>query len=40
MDIIDKTTQEFEDMIPSENGKMIKELIDKINEIVEWINNQ
>ena len=39
MDKIEKTTQESEDMVQSENGKLIKELIDKINEIVEWINN-
>ena len=40
MENIDKTSEELEDMDTTENGKLAKELMDKINEIVEWINTQ
>ena len=40
MENINKISEELEDMDTTENGKLIKELINKINEIVEWINNQ
>ena len=38
MENIDKTSEELEDMDTTENGKLIRELINKVNEIVEWIN--
>tara|TARA_Y100001938_G_C7908084_1_gene338130 strand:- start:45 stop:173 length:129 start_codon:yes stop_codon:yes gene_type:complete len=35
-----KTTEEIEDLESTVNGIEIKNLIDKINEIIDWINNQ
>ena len=40
MDTIDKTEPELVDMDTTVNGALIRELISKINEIVEWINSQ
>ena len=40
MDKIVKTSEELEALETTENCKAIKELIDKINEIVDWINSQ
>ena len=40
MDKIEKTTEELEDMEGTANGVLVKELLDKINEIIEWINAQ
>jgi len=37
---LDKTTQETEELDTTLNGVEIKSLIDKINEIIDWINNQ
>ena len=40
MEIISKTTEELEEMELTANGELIKELIEKINEIIAWINTQ
>ena len=40
MNKIEKTTEELENMEDTANGILIKELLEKINEIVEWINAQ
>ena len=40
MDEISKTTEELEEIQTTINGVSIKELLDKINDIVEWINGQ
>jgi hypothetical protein len=37
---ITKTTEETEELDTTLNGVEIKNLIDKINEIIDWINNQ
>ena len=40
MDRITKTTEELEILESTANGEAIKELLDKINEIIDWINTQ
>ena len=40
MEKIEKTTEELENLESTDNGIVIKELLDKINEIVDWINSQ
>lgn len=40
MDRITKTSEELEILVSTANGEAIKELLDKINEIIDWINNQ
>ena len=40
MDRIEKTTEELENLQITDNGQAIKELLDKINEIIDWINSQ
>lgn len=40
MDKITKTTEELEEMELTLNGQIIKELIEKLNEIIDWINTQ
>ena len=41
MDKIEKTTEEVEELeFKSRNGSIVKELLDKINEIIDWINSQ
>ena len=39
MDKINKSTEELEELIDrNKNGAMVKELLDKLNEIIDWIN--
>ena len=40
MDRITKTSEELEILVSTANGEAIKELLDKINEIIDWINVQ
>jgi hypothetical protein len=41
MDKINKTTEELEELVDkNRSGVLIKELLDKINEIIDWINAQ
>ena len=40
MNNITKTTEELEILETTDNGIVIKELLDKINEIIDWINSQ
>tara|TARA_R100000458_G_scaffold17758_1_gene15413 strand:- start:9631 stop:9753 length:123 start_codon:yes stop_codon:yes gene_type:complete len=40
MDRITKTAEQLEEMGSTVNGEFIKELLDKINEIIDWINSQ
>jgi hypothetical protein len=40
MDRIEKTTEELEILDTTPNGEVIKELLEKINEIINWINEQ
>ena len=44
MDLIDKTSEEYlnvaKDTNASSDAVLLRIVIDKINEIVEWINNQ
>tara|TARA_R100000995_G_C3368202_1_gene70519 strand:+ start:274 stop:396 length:123 start_codon:yes stop_codon:yes gene_type:complete len=40
MDKITKTTEQLEEMQSTVNGEAIKELLNKINEIIDWINAQ
>ena len=41
MDNIDKTIEELDELIDkNRNGTLVKELLDKINEIIDWINSQ
>ena len=40
IDRITKTDEEIEELQTTVNGEVIKNLIDKINEIIDWINNQ
>lgn len=40
MEKIIKTTEETTEIISTVNGELIKELLDKINEIIDWINEQ
>ena len=40
MDRITKTSEELEILESTVNGESIKELLDKINEIIDWINTQ
>tara|TARA_R100001594_G_scaffold109927_2_gene144660 strand:- start:382 stop:504 length:123 start_codon:yes stop_codon:yes gene_type:complete len=40
MDRITKTAEQLEEMDSTVNGELIKELLDKINEIIDWINNR
>ena len=41
MDKIEKTTEELDELIDkNRNGTLVKELLDKINEIIDWINSQ
>lgn len=40
IDKITKTDKEIEELETTVNGETIKNLIDKINEIIDWINNQ
>tara|TARA_R100001463_G_scaffold1243_1_gene5531 strand:+ start:1254 stop:1394 length:141 start_codon:yes stop_codon:yes gene_type:complete len=41
MDKIEKTTEELDELIDrNRSGALVKELLDKINEIVDWINSQ
>ena len=40
MDRITKTTEELEILESTANGEVIKELLEKINEIINWINEQ
>ena len=40
MERIEKTTEELENLESTDNGIVIKELLDKINEIIDWINSQ
>ena len=40
MDKIEKTAEELNEMEMSINGALIKEMFDKINEIIDWINTQ
>ena len=40
MDNITKTTEELEILESTANGEVIKELLEKINEIINWINEQ
>ena len=41
MDKIEKTSEEIQELEDrSRNGSIVKELLDKINEISDWINAQ
>ena len=41
MDKIDKTIEELDELIDkNRSGALVKELLDKINEIIDWINSQ
>ena len=40
MDKIDKTNDELLELDTTVNGMVLKELLEKLNEIVEWINGQ
>ena len=41
MDKIEKTTEELDELIyRNRSGALVKELLDKINEIIDWINSQ
>ena len=41
MDKINKTPEELEELIDkNRSGVLVKELLDRINEIVDWINSQ
>ena len=44
MDLIDKTSEEYlnvaKDTNESSDAVLLRVVIDKINEIIEWINNQ
>ena len=41
MDKINKTTEELEELVDrNRSGAIVKELLDKINEIIDWINSQ
>ena len=44
MDKIEKTTEELEDTNSIDfntiNGDLLKEILEKINEIIDWINTQ
>ena len=40
MDRIEKTAEVLEEMETTVNGSLVKELLDKINEIIDWINTQ
>tara|TARA_R110000751_G_scaffold57245_2_gene121596 strand:- start:612 stop:737 length:126 start_codon:yes stop_codon:yes gene_type:complete len=41
MEKITKTTEELEELeAKSRNGNIVKECMDKINEIIDWINAQ
>jgi len=40
IDKITKTDKEIEELETTVNGETIKNVIDKINEIIDWINNQ
>tara|TARA_R100000808_G_C2082633_1_gene105965 strand:- start:236 stop:361 length:126 start_codon:yes stop_codon:yes gene_type:complete len=41
MDKIEKTEEELTELKDrSRNGALVKELLDKINELIEWINKQ
>tara|TARA_R110002012_G_C11394046_1_gene584894 strand:- start:49 stop:177 length:129 start_codon:yes stop_codon:yes gene_type:complete len=40
IDKITKTIEETENLETTFNGVEVKSLIDKINEIIDWINNQ
>ena len=40
MEVISKTTEELAEIESTRNGELIKELIEKINEIIAWINSQ
>lgn len=41
IDKINKTAEELDELVDrSRNGQVVKDLIDKINEIIDWINAQ
>jgi hypothetical protein len=41
IDKINKTVEELDELVDrSRNGQVVKDLIDKINEIIDWINAQ
>ena len=44
MDLIDKTSEEYlnvaKDTNESSDAVLLREIVNKVNEIVEWINNQ
>lgn len=40
MDKINKTTEELEELETTIDGMVVKDLITKINEIIDWINSQ
>lgn len=41
MDKIDKTIEELDELIDkNRSGALVKELLDKVNEIIDWINSQ
>jgi len=40
MEKINKTAEELEELELTLDGSILKECIDKINEIVDWINSQ
>mgnify|MGYP003132654733 CR=1 FL=1 len=41
MDKINKSTEELDELIDrNKNGAIVKELLDKLNEIIDWINEQ
>lgn len=40
MEVITKTEEELAEMDLTSDGQLIKELLEKINEIIEWINKQ
>ena len=40
MDKIDKTNDELLELDTTVNGMVLKELLEKLNEIIDWINSQ